>query len=151
MEPRPPSPILHVLALRVYYEDTDFSGFVYHASYLRFMERARTEWLRALGIDQRSAFAASPPLSFVVRHMEIDYRRPARMDDEIRVETSLLQTRGASLVLRQSVLREAELLVEAQVTVASLSGGRPTRLPKPVSTIMAAFRNGERLLPGDES
>ncbi len=70
-------PVLHRLSLRVYYEDTDFSGAVYHASYLRFFERARTEWLRGIGFDQRTAFAAIPPLSFVVKRLSIDYLRPA--------------------------------------------------------------------------
>jgi acyl-CoA thioester hydrolase len=125
-------PVLHRLSLRVYYEDTDFSGAVYHASYLRFFERARTEWLRGIGFDQRTAFAAIPPVSFVVKRLSIDYLRPAHMDDVIGVETSLIEARGASLVLAQHGLRGEEMLVEARVTVVSLSGGRPVRLPRPI-------------------
>jgi acyl-CoA thioester hydrolase len=136
MPPDASSP--HRFALRVYYEDTDFSGVVYHASYLRFMERARTEWLRALGIDQRSAFAMSPPLSFVVRRMAIEFVKPARMDDELVVATTPLSARGAVLVLAQKVTRAGELVAEARVTVAALAGGRPTRLPGTLRELLSA-------------
>jgi acyl-CoA thioester hydrolase len=125
-------PSLHSLTLRIYYEDTDFSGAVYHANYLRFLERARTEWVRGTGFDQRAAFAATPPLSFVVRRLSIDYLKPAFMDDVITVETRLIEARGASLLLSQDVLRGVERLVEAKVLVASLAGGRPTRLPREI-------------------
>jgi acyl-CoA thioester hydrolase len=125
-------PILHSLALRVYYEDTDFSGAVYHASYLRFFERARTEWVRRTGFDQKAAFEATPSIVFVVRRMSIDYLRPAFMDDLITVETRLIEARGASLHLWQRALREDELLVDAKVLVASLAGRRPTRLPREI-------------------
>ncbi|MFI5014776.1 MAG: tol-pal system-associated acyl-CoA thioesterase [Hyphomicrobiales bacterium] len=123
-------PTLHRLSLRIYYEDTDFSGAVYHANYLRFLERARTEWVRGTGFDQRAAFDGTPPTNFIVKRLSIEYLRPARMDDVITVETRLIEARGASLVLAQNVLRGEERLVEARVTVASLSGGRPARLPR---------------------
>lgn len=129
----------HRLALRVYYEDTDFSGVVYHASYLRFLERGRTELLRGLGIDQAALFAAEPPLAFAVAGMQIAFRRPALMDDVVEVETVVAAVGGASLVLRQRVLRGAEALVEAEVRVAAVSRGRPARLPRAVA---------ERLTPG---
>ena len=133
----------HLFPVRVYYEDTDFSGLVYHASYLRFMERARTEMLRALGLDQRALLegAAGAPIFFVVRSMDIDFRRPATMDDVLTVETEALELGGASLSLEQRVLRQAELLVRAKVTVVCVEGGRARRFPPDVR---AKF---ERLLP----
>jgi acyl-CoA thioester hydrolase len=135
-----PYPVLHRLDLRIYYEDTDFSGSVYHASYLRFMERARTEWVRQTGFDQKAAFAAKPSVVFVVRRMTIDYLRPAHMDDEVVVETALIEARGASLELAQSVRRGAALLVGARVRVASLAGGKPTRLPHEIVRALAEIR-----------
>jgi acyl-CoA thioester hydrolase len=122
------------LSIRVYYEDTDFSGLVYHASYLRFMERARTEMLRALGLDQRALLegAAGAPIFFVVRSMDIDFRRPATMDDLLTVETVVLKLGGASLSLEQRVLRQAELLVSANVTVVCVEAGRARRFPPEV-------------------
>ena len=134
--------VLHRLTLRVYYEDTDFSGAVYHASYLRFMERGRTEWVRSTGLDQRAAFAAEPSLAFVVRRLSIDYLKPAFMDDIVTVETRLIEARGASLDLEQCVLRGEQLLVTAKVLVASLANGRPTRLPEKIVAALADPRRG---------
>lgn len=119
---------IHALPLRVYYEDTDFSGVVYHASYLRFLERGRTEFIRALGIDQ-AALHAADGFAFVVRRMTIDWLRPARMDDCIVIETRPLALKGASLELAQRVLRDGEVLLEATVLVVGVAGGRPVRLP----------------------
>ena len=124
---------LHRFPVRVYYEDTDFSGVVYHASYLRFLERGRTEMLRDLGVDQASLFAADPPLGFAVARMEIDFRRPARMDDLLEVETRVVEVGGASLTMRQRLLRSGDLLVEAGVRVAAVSRGRAARLPRDVA------------------
>lgn len=118
----------HALPVRVYYEDTDFSGFVYHASYLRFMERGRTEWLRALAVAQRELQATGTV--FVVRRMTIDYRAPARMDDLLIIATRAVETRGASLRLAQEVRREGAVLVAAEVTVAAVREGRAARLPE---------------------
>lgn len=131
------------LSVRVYYEDTDFSGLVYHASYLRFMERARTEMLRSLGLDQKALIegAAGAPIFFVVRSMDVDFQKPATMDDLLSIETETLELGGASLTLEQRVLREAELLVSAKVRVVCVEGGRARRLPPEVR---AKF---ERLLP----
>ena len=102
----------HFLPVRVYYEDTDFSGVVYHASYLRFMERGRTNYLRLLGADQRGLFEAvereAPGFAFVVRSMTIDFRKPARMDDVLEVATAPLEVKGASVVLHQIVARGDE-------------------------------------------
>ena len=90
------------LAVRVYYEDTDFSGLVYHASYLRFLERGRTEWLRGLGFEQRRLEQADA-LTFAVHRLEIDYLRPARMDDELIVLTRVRRLGGASIDFRQTI------------------------------------------------
>jgi acyl-CoA thioester hydrolase len=115
--------------LRVYYEDTDFSGRVYHASYLRFLERGRTEWLRDHGFEQRE-LAVEAALVFAVRRIEIDYRRPASMDDLLAIETKIAAIGGASIDFAQSVSRGEEQLARAIVRVAALSNGRPARLPK---------------------
>ena len=116
-------------ALRVYYEDTDFSGLVYHASYLRFLERGRTEWLRALGLRQGAIHAGEAPYAFVVRRMTIDWLKPARMDDWLTVETRVTTMRGATVELSQSILRDDARLLDAQVTIACIGDGRPRRLP----------------------
>lgn len=118
----------HAIAVRVYYEDTDFSGNVYHASYLRFCERGRSEFLRAIGVHH--AELAREGVAFAVRHMTIDFLLPARIDDLLTVETRVVAVSGARLVLAQSVRRGADRLVDAQVTVAAIRlDGRPTRLP----------------------
>ncbi|MGU3536233.1 tol-pal system-associated acyl-CoA thioesterase [Methylobacterium sp. A54F] len=119
----------HALSVRVYYEDTDFSGFVYHASYLRFMERGRTELLRGLAGDQSDLHREADGLVFVVRRMAIDYLRPARMDDELTVLTGTRELRGASLHLSQAVRRGDTTLVRAEVVVACVRDGRAIRLP----------------------
>ncbi len=116
------------LDVRVYYEDTDFSGRVYHASYLRFLERGRTEWLRARGFGQRELASAGSVL-FAVRRIEIDYLRPALMDDLLTIETTIAAIGGATVDFRQSVVRGEEMLANALVCVVALSNGRPARLP----------------------
>ena len=123
------SDTVHRFPVRVYYEDTDFSGVVYHATYLRFLERGRTEMLRDLGVDQASLFAGDPPLGFAVARMEIHFRRAARMDDLLQVETRVAEVGGASLTLDQRLTRDGDLLVEAVVRVAAVSRGRAARLP----------------------
>jgi acyl-CoA thioester hydrolase len=123
----PPTP--HTFPVRVYYEDTDFSGVVYHASYLRFMERGRTELLRSLGIDQRAAFSSESPFGFAVRGMNIEFLKAASMDDVLTVETTLAQLGGASLELAQRILRGHDVLVTALVRVACVSQGRAARMP----------------------
>jgi acyl-CoA thioester hydrolase len=115
---------------RVYWEDTDAGGVVYHAQYLAFLERARTEWLRARGYGQEMLREAHD-LVFAVRAMRIDFRRPARLDDALEVTVGLRQCRRASLVLAQSIHRGGELLLDAEVRVAALSAGsfRPRAIP----------------------
>src|ERR1700688_458837 len=132
----------HFMPVRVYYEDTDFSGIVYHANYLRFMERGRTNYLRLLGADHGALFAQAqtqaPGLAFVVRSMQIEFLKPARMDDVLVVETAPAEVKGASIMLRQRVLRADETLVEARVRVACVSGGRARPIPKPLRLAMQA-------------
>jgi acyl-CoA thioester hydrolase len=118
----------HVMSVRVYYEDTDFSGLVYHASYLRFMERGRTNYLRLLGADQRALFEEAeqeaPGFAFVVRSMQIEFLKAARMDDVLEVITLPHEVRGASVTLDQRVMRGEEVLIEARVQVAFVSHPR---------------------------
>ena len=137
----------HALPIRIYYEDTDFSGLVYHASYLRFMERGRTEYLRALGVAQGALFgeaqAEVPGFAFVVRAMRIDFLRPARMDDAIEVWTAPGEIKGASITLQQRVVRGGDTLVEAAVRVAFVAGGKAQRIPKALRDAMGAgLRSG---------
>lgn len=119
----------HHLPVRVYYEDTDFSGVVYHASYLRFLERGRTELIRDLGIAQSELFDGETQLAFVVRRMTIDWLKPARMDDMLTVETRHVAARGASMDLAQRILRDDEVLITADVMVACIGAGRARRIP----------------------
>ena len=132
----------HTQVVRVYYEDTDFTGIVYHANYLRYMERGRTNYLRLIGADHRLLFeqteAEAPGFAFVVRAMSIDFIKPARMDDILHVVSDPVEVKGASVTIRQKVLRGEELLVEAQVKVAFISGGRARPIPKPLRIAMKA-------------
>jgi acyl-CoA thioester hydrolase len=109
----------HHMQVRVYYEDTDFSGIVYHANYLRFMERGRTNHLRLMGAEQHVLFAAAqaemPGFAFVVRSMQIDYLKPARMDDVLDVVTWPIAVKGASITMAQEIRRGDDVLVKAQV------------------------------------
>jgi acyl-CoA thioester hydrolase len=116
------------LWVRVYYEDTDFSGRAYHASYLRFLERGRTEWLRRRGFAHRD-LAENSGVVFAVRSLQIEFLAPAMMDDLLGVETRLAAVRGASIKFQQRVLRGDKELVTAAVLVAAIRGGRPARIP----------------------
>jgi acyl-CoA thioester hydrolase len=120
----------HLLPVRVYYEDTDFSGIVYHASYLRFLERGRTDFLRLAGIDQSALHADGEGLIFAVRRMTIEFLKPARMDDVLVVETRTAEVKGASLVIAQRIGRGDEAIITADVRVAAIAGGRPARIPE---------------------
>jgi acyl-CoA thioester hydrolase len=131
----------HLLPMRVYYEDTDFSGVVYHASYLRFLERGRTEFLRAAGVDQSTLHAEGEGLIFAVRRMTIDYLKPARMDDVLLIETHTADVRGASLTIAQRIRRGEEVLVTADVRVAAVLGGRPARIPDHLRAILSGREN----------
>ncbi|HZZ63493.1 MAG TPA: tol-pal system-associated acyl-CoA thioesterase [Roseiarcus sp.] len=124
------------LAVRVYYEDTDSSGRVYHGSYLRFLERGRTEWLRGRGFSH-SDLAASSGIAFAVRSMQIDFLAPARIDDLLCVETSAPTARGASIEFRQRVLLGEKTLVAATVLVVAIRNGHPARLPAALREALA--------------
>ena len=130
----------HRLTQRVYYEDTDFSGFVYHARYLHFFERGRTDYIRLLGVSQGELHAQTDPadaVAFVVRRMEIDFQSPARMDDVLTIMTTPAEVRGARMLLDQTILRGDQVLTVARVTVAVINGfGRARRLP---DTLMQRF------------
>jgi len=132
----------HAMQVRVYYEDTDFTGIVYHANYLRFMERGRTNYLRLVGADHRALFEQTekeaPSFSFVVRSMKIDFLKPAFMDDILEVRTLSREVSGASILLLQRVMRGEKVLLESEVRVAFVSEGRPKRIPEPLRKAMGA-------------
>jgi acyl-CoA thioester hydrolase len=132
----------HHMQVRVYYEDTDFSGIVYHANYLRFMERGRTNHLRLMGAEQHTLFAEAeaerPGFSFVVRSMRIDFLKPARMDDILDVVTWPIAVKGASITLAQEVRRSEHRLLKAEVRVAFISQGRAQPIPKSLRLLMKA-------------
>ena len=123
-------PTTHRLQVRVYYEDTDFSGNVYHAAYLHFFERGRTEFLRDMGIHHSEL--AQQGIAFAVRTMDIAFERAAHIDDLLVVDTSVVESTGARLTLDQSIERGDELVARARVVVAAIKGERAVRLPKPL-------------------
>ena len=130
----------HVLPVRIYFEDTDFSGVVYHAAYLRFMERGRSDMLRLLGVSHAALDdgAYGERLAFAVRRMEVDFLKAARIDDLVEVHTRVGEIAGARLVLDQSVRRKGERLVEAKVTIVMINAaGRARRLPATVRSRLA--------------
>lgn len=119
----------HRFALRVYFEDTDLTGVVYHANYLRYMERARSDMLQCAGIDQRAAFEAGEG-AYAIRDMHIHYRAPARLNEDLTVLTRLTHVRAASVHIQQRVMRGATILADAEVEAAFVSpSGRPRRQP----------------------
>jgi len=133
---------LHILPIRVYYEDTDFSGSVYHANYLKFCERGRSDCLRLLGVHHHEMHwhETEGRMGFVVRRMLCDFRKPARIDDLLEIETRFREMRGARMELDQKVLRECETLFAAQVTVVLVdAAGRPKRFPKAMAEALKTF------------
>ncbi len=136
----------HLLPVRVYFEDTDAGGVAYHASYVRWCERGRTDFLRLLGSDHRGLIDGSDnnaPAAFVVRRMTLDYLSPARMDDLLIVRTSVKELGGASVTLRQGVWRGARKIFEADVTVVLVSiAGKPLRLSDAIRGAFAAHEGG---------
>jgi acyl-CoA thioester hydrolase len=121
--------------VRVYYEDTDFGGVVYYANYLRFFERARTEWLRSLGVDQQD-LARAQGLQFVVRRAEIDFLRGARLDDELNITVEVMERKHTYVRLRQCALRGAEPMAEAMVQAACVR--RDSFKPAPLPAALVA-------------
>jgi acyl-CoA thioester hydrolase len=134
----PEDSVAHCLPVRIYYEDTDFSGVVQHVAYLRFLERGRTEFLRACGVNQSVLFAGSAPFAFAVRRISVDYRKAAIMDDLLTVETRIAKLGGASIEMAQKILRGDEVLILADVQVAAVAGGRAQRLPAEVAAKLGA-------------
>jgi len=129
----------HVFPVRVYFEDTDAGGIVYHANYLKFAERARTEMLRLLGHDQFDLLAQLD-IGFTVRRCEVDYLAPARLDDALEVRTRLIDVRGASLKLAQTVSRGGTALAQLTLRIACMHrSGRPARLPDTIRSALESL------------
>ncbi|MEG8219459.1 YbgC/FadM family acyl-CoA thioesterase [Sphingomonas sp. HH69] len=138
---------VHHFPLRIYFEDTDLSGLVYHANYLRYMERARSDMLRLAQIDQRAAHEAGTGV-YAVTDLQIRYRRPARLDDDLMVVSRVAQVSAATCTIHQSVMRSDEQLTDASICVAWLTPqGRPQRQPKAWTDIFSRLCQGEDLHP----
>lgn len=122
--------MVHEFPVQVYYEDTDMAGIVYHANYLKFIERARSDWVRGHGIDQ-NAMREHEGVVFVLHRIEADFRAPAQFEDSLSVRTEVRSVGGVRLVLHQQVLRDGEVLFSAEVTLVAMHlDGQPTRLPE---------------------
>lgn len=137
----------HVLPVRVYFEDTDFTGLVYHANYLKFCERGRSDFVRLLGVHHRELIdgeGGKEPAAFVVRHMDIDFLKPARIDDVLEVRTQCAEIGGAVVTLLQEVMRDGAVLARLKVKVVLVSqSGKPMRLGVLVRSAFERFLNQE--------
>jgi len=121
----------HVLPVRVYYEDTDFTRLVYHANYVRYFERGRSDFLRLAGVGHAELLALAEPVAFVVTRLEIDFKSPARIDDALQVRTTYDRARGPRLSIGQRIVRGQTLIAQASVEVACIDlNGRPRKPPK---------------------
>ena len=121
---------VHLLPVRVYYEDTDFTGLVYHGNYVRYFERGRSDFLRMAGVSHSDLLVGEAPSAFVVTRMEIDFRLPARIDDALLVNTTYDSARGARLFITQKITRDGALIAQAVVEAACISlDGRPRKPP----------------------
>jgi acyl-CoA thioester hydrolase len=145
LSPHPPGGVIdgarHLYAVRVYYEDTDISGLTYHANYLRWFERARSDLLRLLGIDQRAAIERGEG-AYALADVHLRYLRPARLEDEVVIETRCTELGAASCRMQQSARRGAELLCEAQLRVGFITlDGRPRRQPAAWRDAFRSFMN----------
>jgi acyl-CoA thioester hydrolase len=131
---------VHVLPISIYYEDTDLSGFVYHANYLRYMERGRTEFFRLAGISKMAGLDEEEPTAWTLRSIHVDYLRPARLDDIIHVRSRLIGLSGARMQAVQRITCKETLLVEGRIEacITTLTG-KPRRLPKKVQETLAPF------------
>lgn len=145
---------VHKLPIRVYYEDTDFSGIVYHANYLRFAERGRSDFLRLIGVHHTDLFEGGDPLAFAIHRMEIDFLKPARIDESLEVHTRYVRASGARLEAEQEIFRLSaggalEEIWRAHVFAAVLDGtGRPRRLPATVRAALAPLVSPQRAASG---
>jgi acyl-CoA thioester hydrolase len=131
----------HVLPLRVYYEDTDLSGVIYHANYLRYMERGRTEFFRCVGISKIEGLNAGEPTAWALRHAEIEFLRPGRMDDSLFVHTRLMGLSGARLLARQQIYADDNLLLtdgRIEACIITLTG-KPRRIPQDIRDLLTPF------------
>ncbi|MEJ7926444.1 YbgC/FadM family acyl-CoA thioesterase [Sphingobium sp. AN641] len=138
---------VHYFPLRVYFEDTDLSGLVYHANYLRYMERARSDMLRAAGIDQRAQVEGGRGV-YAIADLTIAYKRPARLDDDLIVRSHVTAVGATTCSIHQSVMRGDDMLTDGEVTAAWLTpGGRPQRQPRPWITIFTSLAQGEDFHP----
>ncbi|MGD2132488.1 MAG: tol-pal system-associated acyl-CoA thioesterase [Maricaulaceae bacterium] len=127
----------HVFPVRVYYEDTDFSGLVYHARHLQFLERGRSEFLRCAGLSHSALLTRDDPLVLAVRRMALDFARAARIDDALEVRSRLVGLKGARFEMEQEIRREGVRLLGAEVEVACLDGtGRPRRVPEDLAVML---------------
>lgn len=141
----------HVFPVRVYYEDTDFSGFVYHANYLKFIERGRSEFLRICGIGHRELLNAAEPLFWTVRKIEITYLRPARIEDVLTARTQVAGITGARMFLHQWIERGSEMLTHAAVEVCLIgAAGRPRRVPGAIRKQMEFYIQSANNPAGDQ-
>lgn len=130
---------VHTLPVRVYFEDTDFSGLAYHGSFVRWCERGRSDWLRLLGVHHSELIGGSEPAAFVVRRLTLDYLKPARIDDALEIVTGLGAITSATMTLAQTVLRDGVILAKAEVLVVLVSAqGKPLRLPDRLRQAIAA-------------
>ncbi|MEQ1929615.1 MAG: tol-pal system-associated acyl-CoA thioesterase [Parvularculaceae bacterium] len=128
----------HLLPIRIYYEDTDFSGVVYHAAYLKFFERGRTEALRACGVHHSEMLKRAEPIAFAARKMTTEWIQPARIDDLLEVRTSFTEIRGARMFLKQEIRRGEALLCKAEVEAACMNlESKPRRLPADIAAKVA--------------
>ena len=128
----------HVLPVRIYYEDTDFTGVVYHGNYLRYFERGRSDFLRLVGIGHADLLERDDPAAFTVVKMELDFRRPARIDDALHVRTTYDSAKGPRLFISQRIVRAADLICTASVQAACIDlAGRPRKPPQGLLTTLA--------------
>lgn len=130
----------HALAVRIYYEDTDFTGVVYHGAYVRFFERGRTDFLRLAGVSHAALLERPDPLAFTVVRLAIDFKRAARIDDALEVRTRYEAVRGPRLFIRQRILRGGELIAQAEVEAACIDlSGRARRPPPDLVAALQPF------------
>ncbi len=124
-------------SVRVYFEDTDSGGVVYHANYLKFMERARTEWLRTLGLNQIK-LKQEDKVMFVVRKIDIQYKIPARFNDELLIQTDCVKTTDYSIILKQNILRDRQIITDGKVEIVCINSDlfKPVRIPKMAKQLM---------------
>ena len=133
----------HVLPVRIYYEDTDFTGMVYHANYLRYFERGRSDYLRLVGVDHTTLLNRPDPAAFTLNRIEVDFRLPARVDDALQVRTAWESVRGARALIRQRIVRGGDLIADALVhAVVITPDGRPRRPPAALADALKSRLTG---------